>query len=153
MGLDVHAIAASRLGAVGQRYTTSRRTVVDTLQSAGRPLTIPEILEDNPQLPQSSAYRTLAVLTQAGVVRRIVAVDEFARFELAEDLSSHHHHLLCTSCGLVADFELPSRLEVDLETAFAAAARRHDFDRVQHRVDLVGLCTSCSDASDPTLAG
>ena len=26
MGLDVHAIAASRLGAVGQRYTTSRRT-------------------------------------------------------------------------------------------------------------------------------
>ena len=107
MGLDVHAIAASRLGAVGQRYTTSRRTVVDTLQAAGRPLTIPEILADNAQLPQSSAYRTLAVLTQAGVVRRVVAVDEFARFELAEDLSSHHHHLLCTSCGLVADFELP----------------------------------------------
>ena len=62
------------------------------------------------------------MLTQAGVVRRIVAVDEFARFELAEDLSSHHHHLLCTNCGLVADFELPPKLEVELETAFAPAA-------------------------------
>jgi Fur family transcriptional regulator, ferric uptake regulator len=149
MGLDVHAIAASRLGAVGQRYTTSRRTVVDTLQSAGRPLTIPEILEDNPQLPQSSAYRTLAVLTQAGVVRRIVAVDEFARFELAEDLSSHHHHLLCTSCGVVADFELSPALERRLEAAFEAAASRHDFESIHHRVDLVGLCTDCSAATSP----
>jgi Fur family transcriptional regulator, ferric uptake regulator len=144
LGLDVHAVAVSRLGASGQRYTVSRRQVVDALQAAGRPLTIPEILDDNPTLPQSSAYRTMAVLTQAGVVRRIVAVDEFARFELAEDLSSHHHHLLCTRCGLVADFELPSALESSLETAFATVADHHDFERVQHRVDLVGLCTACA---------
>ncbi|HEY4377467.1 MAG TPA: transcriptional repressor, partial [Acidimicrobiales bacterium] len=91
MAIVVHAIAGSRLGAVGQRYTASRRGVVDTLRGAGRPLTIPEVLEAaDPPLPQSSAYRTMAVLTQAGVVRKIVAVDEFARFELAEDLSSHH---------------------------------------------------------------
>ena len=48
MGIDVHSVAASRLAAVGQRYTTGRRMVVETLQSAGRPLTIPEILEANP---------------------------------------------------------------------------------------------------------
>ncbi len=147
MGIDVHAIAASRLAAVNQRYTTSRRIVVDTLQSAGRPLTIPEILDGTQHLPQSSAYRTMAVLTQAGVVRRVVAVDEFARFELAEDLSSHHHHLLCTSCGLVADFELPPTLERELESAFAEAATTQQFESIQHRVDLVGLCTNCSEPS------
>ena len=149
MGIDVHAVAAGRLAGLGQRYTTSRRVVVETLQGAGRPLTIPEILEANRQLPQSSAYRTMAVLTQAGVVRRIVAVDEFARFELAEDLSSHHHHLLCTSCGLVADFELPTDLERQLEVAFENAAGDHAFESVQHRVDLVGLCTACS-VAEPT---
>ena len=89
----------------------------------------------------------MAVLTQAGMVRRIVAVDEFARFELAEDLSSHHHHLLCTGCGVVADFELPPELEHQLEAAFEAAASEHQFESVQHRVDLVGLCTACSDAA------
>jgi Fur family transcriptional regulator, ferric uptake regulator len=144
MAVDVHAVAASRLAAVGQRYTASRRAVIDLLRDAGRPLTTPELLEADPDLPQSSAYRTLAVLTQAGVVRKIVAVDEFARFELAEDLSSHHHHLLCTGCGLVADFELPPTLEAELDQAFASEAARHQFGQVQHRVDLVGLCTSCA---------
>ncbi|HVN50075.1 MAG TPA: transcriptional repressor [Acidimicrobiales bacterium] len=144
MAVDVHAIAASRLGASGQRYTPSRRAVVEALQRAGRPLTIPEILEGDRALPQSSAYRTIAVLTQVGVVRRVVAVDEFTRFELAEDLSSHHHHLLCTSCGLVADFELPPALERELEAAFEAAATEQRFESIHHRVDLVGRCTNCS---------
>ena len=146
MAIDVHAVAASRLTATGQRYTTSRRAVVEALQRAGRPLTIPEILAGDADLPQSSAYRTIAVLTQAGVVRRVVAVDEFARFELAEDLSSHHHHLLCTSCGVVADFELPPELEHDLEAAFEAAATDQRFESIHHRVDLVGLCINCSGA-------
>ena len=144
MGIDVHAVAASRLAAVGQRYTSSRSVVVETLRGSGRPLTIPEILDANPTLPQSSAYRTTAVLQQAGVIRRVVATDEFARFELAEDLSTHHHHLLCTACGAVADFELSGDLERRLEAAFDAVAADHAFGSVQHRLDLVGLCAACS---------
>jgi hypothetical protein len=46
----------------------------------------------------------------------------------------------------VADFELPSGLEHQLETAFEAAAASHAFGSVQHRVDLVGLCAACSSA-------
>ena len=144
MGLDLHAVAASRLGAMGQRYTASRRRVVDTLQAAGRPLTIPEILADNPALPQSSAYRTLAVLTQAGVVRRIVATDEFARFELAEDLTEHHHHLICANCGMVEDVPASAGLEQSVHTAATQIARSTGFHTQRHRVDLVGLCARCA---------
>ena len=36
-------------------------------------------------MPQSSAYRNLAVLEQAGVIRRVITDDDFARFELDED--------------------------------------------------------------------
>jgi Fe2+ or Zn2+ uptake regulation protein len=147
VAVDVHAIAASRLRAIGQRYTNGRRNLVESLQTAGRPLTVPEILEADPSLPQSSAYRTVAVLAQAGVIRRVVAVDDFARFELAEDLSTHHHHLLCTGCGLVADFELAPALEAELERAFERAASDHRFGSVQHRVDLVGLCATCFERS------
>ena len=99
MTLDLHATAASRLRDDGQRYTTQRRALVDLLESVDQPLTIPQLLEHHPGLAQSSAYRNLAVLERAGVVHRIVTSDEFARYELAEDLTHHHHHLICSSCG------------------------------------------------------
>ena len=144
---DLHAVAAGRLAAVNQRYTAGRQGIVDVLRSAGRPLTISEIVASVDRLPQSSAYRTMAVLDQAGVVRRVAGADEFTRFELAEDLSSHHHHLQCTSCGLVADFELPNALERRLEAAFEAAGATRGFEGVHHRIDLLGVCDRCSSAT------
>src|SRR4051812_29663211 len=96
---DLHAIASARLRADGQRYSTGRRALIDALHASDRPLSIPELLGSTPDLAQSSAYRNLAVLERAGVVRRIVTHDEFARYELAEDLTEHHHHLICGRCG------------------------------------------------------
>ena len=54
-------------------------------------------------------YRNLVVLEQAGVVRRVTSTDDFARYELAEDLTEHHHHLICSSCGTVDDFTASRR--------------------------------------------
>ena len=111
MTQDLHATAASRLRDDGQRYTTQRRALVDLLEAVDQPLTIPQLLERQPGLAQSSAYRNLAVLERAGVVHRIVTSDEFARYELAEDLTHHHHHLICSSCGDVTDFEVSATVE------------------------------------------
>src|SRR5689334_12085830 len=95
---QVHATVSSRLRAVGQRLTTNRRVLLDALTAAARPLTIPEILDEQPDLAQSSVYRNLVVLEDAGVVHRVVGTAEFARWELTEDLAGHHHHLICASC-------------------------------------------------------
>jgi Fe2+ or Zn2+ uptake regulation protein len=84
------------------------------------------------------------VLERAGVVHRIVTSDEFARYELAEDLTEHHHHLICSSCGEVADFTVPGTLEHELEHVLARAARRAGFRSTGHRLDVVGTCASCS---------
>src|SRR5690606_28354111 len=112
---NVHATAAERLRRDGQRYTASRRTLVEVLEATDRPLTIPELLAAPAGLPQGSAYRTLAVLERAGVVDRVVATDEFARYELAEDLTEHHHHTFCAACGSVADFVMAPRAEQRLD--------------------------------------
>lgn len=141
---DVHDQAASRLAALDQRYTRGRRAVVDLLARADAPLSIPQLLERDRSLAQSSAYRNLAVLERAGVVHRIVAADEFARYELAEDLTEHHHHLICTSCGDVRDFTVSRRLEGDLARALELIAGRHGFAADHHRLDLVGTCQLCS---------
>ncbi len=144
MTQDLHATAASRLRDDGQRYTTQRRALVDLLVTVDQPLTIPQLLERQPGLAQSSAYRNLAVLERAGVVHRIVTSDEFARYELTEDLTHHHHHLICSSCGDVTDFEVSATVEQELESALRSVARRTGFHVRTHRLDLVGTCARCS---------
>jgi Fur family transcriptional regulator, ferric uptake regulator len=144
MTQDLHATAADRLRHDGQRYTTQRRALVALLVEVDQPLTIPQLLERQPGLAQSSAYRNLAVLERAGVVHRIVTSDEFARYELAEDLTHHHHHLICSSCGEVTDFEVSSTVEHELEVALARVARRTGFQVRTHRLDLLGTCATCS---------
>jgi hypothetical protein len=84
------------------------------------------------------------VLEQAGVVHRIVTNDEFARFELAEDLVGHHHHLICSSCGTVEDVPPNAKLEQSLRHAVDQIAAATGFRTETHRVDLVGRCRRCA---------
>ncbi|HEX4866195.1 MAG TPA: Fur family transcriptional regulator [Acidimicrobiales bacterium] len=141
---DLHAIATTRLHGDGQRYTPRRRALVELLAEVDQPLTIPQLLERRRDLAQSSVYRNLAVLERAGVVHRIVTTDEFARYELAEDLTEHHHHLICDHCGDVSDFTVPAAVEADLEAAVAKVAKRTGFTVTDHRLDLVGTCARCA---------
>ena len=140
---DLHTAVAGRLLGDDQRYTANRRAVVDVLAEADRPLTIAEILERR-TLAQSSVYRNLVVLEAAGAVHRVVSTDEYARYELAEDLTDHHHHhLICASCGVVEDFTVAPALERTLESAMARVATETGFQPERHRLDLVGTCATC----------
>lgn len=144
-GDELHTAAAARLRQDGQRYTASRRALVEALDLARQPVTITEILERCVDLPQSSAYRNLAVLERAGVVHRIVTSDEFSRFELAEQLTDdHHHHLICTGCGSVGDFAVPPSLERRLQKELDAVAGRTGFSAEHHRFDAIGRCARCA---------
>lgn len=141
---NVHQIAATKLVAAGQRYTANRKQVVDVLLSATGPSTIAEILDDSEGLAQSSTYRNLVVLEQAGVVHRIVTSDDHARFELTEAITGqHHHHLICETCGVIIDVTLATDLETRLEQCLLRAAADHGFHGVHHRVDLLGMCQDC----------
>ncbi len=129
---------------MGQRFTTGRRALFGALVRAGRPVTIAEILQEEPRLPMSSAYRNLAILQQAGAVRRVSTDHEFPRYELAEDLTDrHHHHLVCESCGAAEDIEIPLQLERSVRSALEDVAGGAGFRVDSHRLDAFGLCSSC----------
>jgi Fe2+ or Zn2+ uptake regulation protein len=140
---DLHASVAETMRGAGQRYTKNRRDVIQILEEAERPLTIPEILDGGDGLAQSSVYRNLAVLEETGVVHRVQSTDEWARYELAEDLTGHHHHLICSSCGSVDDFTVPPEMEESLHQVFDKVADRTGFTPEHHRLDLVGVCARC----------
>lgn len=140
---DLHSIVTRRLRQDGQRFTSQRRALVDVLAAAPAPLTLPQLLERSEGLAQSSAYRNLAVLERAGVAHRIVTTGDHACWELAEDLTEHHHHLICSGCGDVTDFTVPSEVEHRLDTALSEIADGAGFSARHHRLDLVGLCARC----------
>jgi Fe2+ or Zn2+ uptake regulation protein len=143
MADTVHTTADIRLREEGQRYTDQRRELVELLANEG-PLSIPQVLSGRGGLKQSSVYRNLAVLEHAGVVRRVATDEEFGRYELTEDLTGHHHHLICSSCGRVEDVTVPSQLEGTLDRTLDRLARRAGFADVDHRLDLIGTCGDCA---------
>jgi Fe2+ or Zn2+ uptake regulation protein len=127
MATDLHASVAERLQAAAQRYTRRRRALVDVLEEATRPLTIQEIL------------------AQSGIVHRVVSTDDFARYELAEHLTEHHHHhLICSQCGQVDDFTVSADIEEGLAAALGRAADEAGFTAHDHRLDLIGQCRRCA---------
>ena len=146
MGLrlvEMHDLVSARLREAGQLYTKGRRELVELLLRAGRPATIPEMLELRPSLTQSSLYRNMADLESVGIVRRVAGVDDPTRYEFSVDIIGHHHHTICTACGAVADFFMPSTAERSLETSLNKALDTTGFQPDSHRLDVFGTCADC----------
>jgi Fe2+ or Zn2+ uptake regulation protein len=141
---ELHGAVAARLADHDQQYTANRRAIVDVLASAGAPLTLPDLLAADESLAQSSAYRSLAVLTDAGVVRRLVHVGDHAMFELDEHLTEHHHHLICEACGRVVDVMLPDGVESAMDRTFDEVSAAVGFTPLHHTIDVFGTCADCS---------
>ena len=142
--VDADQLVASQLEAIGYRYTNNRRRLISILLLSSKPLTINQILKIEPSIAQSSAYRNLTTLEEAGSVVRIVTNDDHARYELAEEILEHHHHIICSPCGEILDFHLSESVEKTLEASMKKVASQLGFILETHRLDLIGTCNSCS---------
>lgn len=140
---EIHDQARILLAQQDQRYTPGRHALIDTLYGAGRPLTLPGVLELAPSLTQSSAYRNLDVLESSGIITRINAPGDHTYYELDETLMGHHHHLICVACNLIVDIELPASLESIVDEGLNQSAQRAGFTPLHHTLDLFGTCANC----------
>lgn len=134
-----------RLVTRGIRFTEGRRAVVHELERVAGPVSAAE-LDDRlrGRVPLSSLYRTLTVLDEAGVVDTHHGPDGVVRYELAEWLSGHHHHISCVDCGAIADIALSEAQENLLEQISAAVATPAGFVVQGHALDIHGRCDGCS---------
>ncbi len=140
---DLHDLVQARLREAELVYTKGRRELVDLLAGVSRPATMPELLEQRPKLTQSSMYRNMTDLETVGIVQKVIGADDRTRYELAEELIGHHHHVICTKCGAIEDFVVPPRTERALEAALEKALAETGFRPTGHRLDVVGLCADC----------
>ncbi|MCY3633602.1 MAG: Fur family transcriptional regulator [bacterium] len=140
---ELHAQIGSKLTQQGHRYTNGRQELVEALMLTGQPMTLPDIVEADPKLAQSSAYRNLDVLVRCGVIRRINAGGDHSYFELAEPLLGHHHHLICMSCGSIEDVHFDSEIEHLVDKSLSEISARTGFTPTTHSLDLHGHCADC----------
>jgi Fur family transcriptional regulator, ferric uptake regulator len=144
MTANVHDIVDEQLRRTRQRYTRGRRQLVELLLELGRPVTIGELLAQGATQSQSSLYRNLAILEQCGAVERLASTDDVARYELTEELSEHHHHVVCSTCGRLDDVVLPPAIERALGAAATEAYDQQGYLIDSHRLELVGTCRTCA---------
>jgi Fur family ferric uptake transcriptional regulator len=113
--------------ATPQRLAVLRALATEQHQSMG------ELRRRCPQVGVVTIYRTLGLLSELGIVRRMDLGDG-PRYELAED---HHHHLICESCGDISEFE---ECPLDSERMSLVSS---EFKVRSHSVEVYGQCAAC----------
>lgn len=127
----------------GIRATPVRTLLLKILQTSLRPMSVPE-LENNQDIKKFGAdpvtlYRTLETFCNAGMVKRIELQEGKFRYEL--NVGTHHHHILCTQCGKIAD--VTNCLEKGITEKIE---KRTQFSIVDHSLEFFGLCPTCKTA-------
>jgi len=85
---------------------------------------------------QAAVYEVLSVLTEAGLVRRIQPQGTVARYE--SRTGDNHHHVICRSCGVIADVDCAVGAAPCLEPS-----DDHGFVIDEAEVVYWGVCPTC----------
>lgn len=129
----------------GHRLTGPRRAILEAISGSDSPLTVEEIHARVVQqrVNRVTVYRTIHLLETAGLLRAVDTARGSLRYELGEQFTGHHAHLICQRCGRVEELAgcpVP-------DDALARLSRRvrqaRQFRVVDHELRLLGLCRTC----------
>jgi Fur family transcriptional regulator, ferric uptake regulator len=126
----------------GLKSTRQRERIVRAFFAAGRHISAEElyhqIRSQDSNLGLVTVYRTLKLLRRAGLATERKFGDAYTRFD-PNPADWTHHHLICTRCGKIQEFEDPM-----LRTLGTRAARGHGFTVTEQRLELYGVCRDCA---------
>jgi len=133
---------AGELRGAGLRVTAARVALLETVRDGdhlGVEAITSGVRERIGHVSLQAVYDALHALTDAGLVRRIEPAGSPARFE--GRVSDNHHHVVCRSCGAVADVDCAVG-----EAPCLTASDDHGFAIDEAQVIYWGLCPGCSTA-------
>ncbi|MEN3033980.1 MAG: Fur family transcriptional regulator [Aquificaceae bacterium] len=91
----------------GLKLTPQRVAVYENIKNRSDHPTAEEIYlsvkQKHPFVSLATVYRTLETLEEAGLIKRVAYFGNSVRYDAN---ISHHHHLICVSCGAIQDIEL-----------------------------------------------
>lgn len=134
----------SQLQRAGFKMTPQREALVQVLiQNKTAHLSAEELFmllkRSHPDIGLATVYRTLEILSQLTIVKKVLFEDGIARYDLKRKEAGHfHHHLLCVKCGEIEEVfeDLLFDIEKKIESDFV-------FKVLDHRLTFHGICKSC----------
>ncbi|MBA3013718.1 MAG: transcriptional repressor [Proteobacteria bacterium] len=96
-----------------------------------------KVQKTSPDIGFTTVYRTLKLLSEAGLATSKNFGNGYARFE-STNQQEHHDHLICTKCGKIVEF-----VNDQIETLQNGIAQRHGFMVTDHTLDIYGICQDC----------
>jgi Fur family transcriptional regulator, ferric uptake regulator len=125
----------------GYKLTPQRRQVIDAIILNNEHLTpaaLYEMVHNNfPGIGRVTIYRTLDILADLGLICEVHTGGSCHSYLLGLE-STHHHHLLCSECGIVVNFD-----NCQLDKLTRALAIKTGFSIKGHLLEFSGLCPEC----------
>ena len=126
----------------GYKLTPQRRVVIRTIASSRDHLTPTAIYEkvhqDHPNVGLVTIYRTLEILAKLELICELHAGGSCHSYTIS--VPQHHHHLICSNCGRVADFTGHNLSELERRLA-----KESGFRIDGHLLEFIGLCQACQE--------
>ncbi|MBV1850586.1 Fur family transcriptional regulator [Catellatospora tritici] len=132
----------AQLRAVGLHVTRPRLAVLAALRDhphVDTETVITLVRSDHPRVSHQTVYDVLRALTETGLVRRIHTVGAVARYE--SRVGDNHHHVVCRSCGVIADVDCAVG-----DAPCLTASDDHGFVVDEAEVVYWGTCPGCATA-------
>lgn len=138
----------TRLQERQHKMTPQRQTILQIfLDHPGEHLSAEDVhglLRDKrSEIGLATVYRSLELLSELGILQKIEFGDGCSRYEVntLDPTQHHHHHLICTKCDKVIEFEedLLDDLEKDIQA-------KTGFIVQDHQVKFFGICKECQAA-------
>lgn len=136
----------------GLPVTPQREAVADAIFCSSGHLSVEDIelalRGTGERIGKATIYRTVEILVRSGLVEEHDFGEGFKRYEHLFGSSPIHEHLICVNCHKVVEFQSNDVIRVQEETA-----RRHGFTPIRHRLEIYGLCSSCTEQGIPLPEG
>ncbi len=127
--------------ATRKRVSKRYEVIADALQARHRFLSAQELYgvvrAGGEAVGLATVYRTLQAMADDGLVDVVRSPSGEALYRQC-DSARHHHHLICRVCGRTVEVVGPA-----VERWAAKVGAEHDFDDIEHTVEIVGTCSDC----------
>lgn len=125
----------------GLRRTSQRDVIMEIFLRTEDHLTSEDLYwlvqKEDPTVGHTTVYRTLKLLTEAGLAREVRFGDNKTYYEHHYN-HQHHDHMICTECGKVIEF-----FSEDIENLQDEMADKFGFRPTHHSLRMWGVCSDC----------
>ncbi|MGB8656295.1 MAG: Fur family transcriptional regulator [Candidatus Zixiibacteriota bacterium] len=132
---------ARYLGTKKLKFTRERNIVLEEMFRTPGHLEADDLLfrlkRKRKTASRATVYRTLDLLVESGIVRKVDLGHDHSHYELVAD-HPHHEHMICLKCGRVIEFS-----DKEMEKALNLLCRRSGFQHASHRFEVFGRCGRC----------